>query len=140
MNAQGNQADDRKYQLPTVTPGAWNGVIVHTDTPFPMMLTTQSKWTRVKEGLNWILTEGRSAGSLKTPELRKFAGLGVNVMQVYTDGKCYLKGIFNALEAFRLDQDSQGWRVLDAVDSAELLEYGVATGRDSPLDAQGGTP
>ena len=37
MNAHGNQADDCKYQLPTVTPGACNGVIVHTDTPFPMM-------------------------------------------------------------------------------------------------------
>jgi hypothetical protein len=40
MNSVGNQADDRKYRLPTTTPGAWNGVITHTDTP--------------KDGLSWI--------------------------------------------------------------------------------------
>ncbi len=45
MKFQGNQVEDRKYRLPTVTPGAWNGVIVHTDTPFPMMSTTKKKWT-----------------------------------------------------------------------------------------------
>jgi hypothetical protein len=39
MNSFGNQADDRKYRLPTMTPGAWNGVLVHTDTQFPMMST-----------------------------------------------------------------------------------------------------
>jgi hypothetical protein len=43
MNAWGNQADDQKYRLPTFTPRAWNGVIIHTNTPFPMMSTTQSK-------------------------------------------------------------------------------------------------
>ena len=99
----GNQADDRKYRLPTLTPGAWNGVIVHTDTPFPVMSTTVKKWTRFKAGLSWILTEGQDTSSLLTAELRKIAGLGVNIMQVYQDAKCYLKGIFNAIEAFRSD-------------------------------------
>ncbi len=70
-------------------PGAWNGVIIHTDTPFPMMLTTPKKWTRFKHGLSWILTEGRSTGSLSTAELRKIVGLGVNLMQVYHDAKCW---------------------------------------------------
>ena len=55
-------------------------------------------------------------------------------------GSAISKGIFNALEAFRLDHDSQGWRVSDAMDAAELLEYSIATGHDSPLDAQGGYP
>jgi hypothetical protein len=40
MNLLGDQADDQKYRLPNVTPGAWNGVIIHTDTPFLMMSTT----------------------------------------------------------------------------------------------------
>ncbi len=31
INAWGNQADDWKYRLPTLTPGVWNGVIIHTD-------------------------------------------------------------------------------------------------------------
>ncbi len=109
MNSQGNPAEDWEYRLQTVTPGAWNGIIVHTDTPFPMMSMTEKKWTRFKDGLTWILSKGRSTGSLPTAELRKIARLGVNGMQVYQDTKCYLKGIFNALEAFRADSDSQGW-------------------------------
>jgi hypothetical protein len=64
MNSFGNQADDWKYRLLTVTPGAWNGVLVHMDTPFPMMSTTIKKWTRFKNGLSWILTKGRNTGSL----------------------------------------------------------------------------
>jgi hypothetical protein len=87
MNFCGNQADDQKYRLPTVTPGAWNGVIVHTNTPFPMMSMTENKWTCFKEGISWILSEGRAAGSLQTAELRKIAGLKVNVMQVYGHAK-----------------------------------------------------
>jgi hypothetical protein len=74
-------------------------------------------------------------GSLQTMELRKIAGLGVNVMQVYRDAKCYLKGIFNALEAFRVDRDSLGWQINTFEDSAELLEFSIETGQDSPLDA-----
>jgi hypothetical protein len=140
MNALGNQADDRKYQLPTVTPGAWNGVIIHTDTPFPRMSTTLKKWMQFKEGISWILTEGRSKGVLSTAELRKIAGLGVNILQVYQDAKCYLKGIFNALEAFRSDRDSQGWQIGYSEDSAELLEFAVNTGKDSLLDAQADYP
>jgi hypothetical protein len=134
MNSLGNQADDRKYRLPTVTPGAWNGVLVHTDTPFPMMATTLKKWERFKKGLAWILTDGRNTGILSTAELRRVAGLGVNIMQVYQDAKCYLKGLFNAIEAFRGDRDSLGWRVDAAFDSAELLEYSEIHSHDSPLD------
>ncbi len=140
MNSFGNQADDRKYRLPALTPGSWNGVILHTDTPFPMISTTQKKWTRFKDGLSWILSEGKSTGSLPTAELRKIAGFGVNVLQVYQDAKCYLKGICNALEAFRSDRDSQGWRVENSVDSAELLEFSVETGQDLLIKAQGDYP
>jgi hypothetical protein len=140
MNSRGNQADDWKYCIPSVTPGAWNGVILHTNTPFPMMSTTLKKWTRFRNGLSWILTKGRSAGSLLTLELRKIAGLGVNLMQVYQDAKCYLKGIFNTIEAFRSDRDPKGWRVESSIDSAAFLEYSHEKGLESPLDVQGDYP
>jgi hypothetical protein len=52
----------------------------------------------------------------------------------------YLKGIFNALEAFRADHDSLGWRTDMSVDSTKLLEFSVETGQDSPLNAQGDYP
>ena len=50
------------------------------------------------------------------------------------------EGIFNALEAFRTNRDLEGWRLQNAADSAELLEFGVSTEQDSPLDAQGDYP
>jgi hypothetical protein len=140
MNSFGNQADDRKHRLPTVTSGSWNGVILHTDTPVPMISMTQKKWTRFKDGLSRILSKGKSTESLPTAELRKIAGSGGNILQVYQDVKCYLKGIFNALEAFRSNQDSQGWHVENLVDSAELLEFSVETGQDVLIKAQGDYP
>jgi hypothetical protein len=100
MNLLGNQVDDRKYRLPTTTPGVWIGVIIHTDTPFPMILTTLKKWTRFKDGLAWILSQSKDTGSVSTAEMRSIAKLGVNIMQVYDDAKCYLKGFFNNIEAF----------------------------------------
>ncbi len=100
------------------------------------MSTTEKKWNCFKAGISWILFEGRTAESLSTVELWKISGLEVNVMQVYINAKPYLKGIFNTLEAFRVDRDSMGWRTDVSVDSTELLEYSVKTGQDSPLDGR----
>ncbi len=64
MNFRGNQVDNQKDRFPTVTPGASNGVIVHTNTLLPIMPTTKERWTHFKEGISWILSEGRATGSL----------------------------------------------------------------------------
>ncbi len=61
-------------------------------------------------------------------------------MQVYANAKPYLKGIFNALEVFRANQDSMGWQTDVSVDSTKLLEFSVKTGQDSPLDTQDDYP
>ncbi len=58
-------------------------------------------------------------------------------MQVYQDAKCYLKGFFNAIEAFCSNQDSLGWHVEESIDSAELLEYSEIHSHKSPLDLPG---
>ena len=55
LNSFGNQADDRKWRPPSHCPGAWNGVIIHTDTPFPMKSTTSKKWDKFKKGLRVVL-------------------------------------------------------------------------------------
>ena len=79
MNSRGNQADDRKYRQPSCTSGAWNGVLLHTDTPFPMKATTQKKWSRFRDGLDWVVRQANDTGKMDTAELRRIAGLGVNV-------------------------------------------------------------
>jgi hypothetical protein len=93
-----------------------------------------SEVERFKNSLSWILTKGRNTGSLSTAELRKIAVLGVNIMQVYQDAKCYLKGIFNAIEAFCSDGNSQGRRVETVINSAAFLDYSVGRSVESPLD------
>ena len=100
MNSLGSQADDRKYRLVSLFPGAWNGVIIHTSTPFPMVSTTGQKWTRFKDGLKWVLCHGGPRSMADTAELRRIAELGVHVTEVYKCGQAFLKGFFNAVEAF----------------------------------------
>ena len=41
--------------------------------------------------------------SLDTAELRRIAGLWIHLTELYTEGRCFLKGFFNAMEAFRSD-------------------------------------
>jgi hypothetical protein len=33
-------------------------------------------------------------------ELRRIAGLWIHLTELYTEGRCFLKGFFNGLEAF----------------------------------------
>ncbi len=61
-------------------------------------------------------------------------------MQGYHDAKCYLKGIFNAIEAFRSDRDSKSWHIESSIDSAALLEYSHKVGFQFPVELQGDYP
>ena len=131
MNSVGNQADDRKYRIPTCRPGAWKGEIMHTDQPFPRKATTAKKWSRLKSGLSWILETSHTADVVPTAELRRIAGLGINVTEVYQDSRCYLKGFFNAIEAFRANRDLNGWRM--RVDVEEKSSNSEAIMDDSGL-------
>ena len=134
MNSRGNQADCKKYRPPVYCPGAWIGCVLHTDTPFPMKSTTAKKWKRFKDGLGWIAETSNTAKVIGTAELRRIAGLGVNVTEVYTDCRPYLKGFFNAIEAFRWGRDVDGWRLLNTMELAEALETSDAGTREAQAD------
>jgi hypothetical protein len=86
-----------------------------------MMLTTLKKWTRFKDRLAWILSQSKDKGNVPTAEMRRIAGLGVNIMQIYDDAKCYLKGFFNAIEAFQSDRDLEGWHIHNSVDAVAFF-------------------
>ena len=128
MNSYGNQADDKKYRRPTCRPGAWKGEIMHTDQPLPRKSTTVKKWTRFKDGVAWVIEQSRLGPTVPTAELRRIAGLGVNVTDVYQDARCYLKGFFNAIEAFRADRDPDGWRKRFGVDLPSIHIDGSSPG------------
>ena len=125
MNTRGNQADDKKYRPPCLKLGAWNGLIIHTDMPFPMKSTTGNKWTKFKTGIRGILeTSLEGYGWVETSVIRSVAGLGVNVTVVYSCARVYLKGFFNAIEAWRWrgDRDLDGWRLCTIMDELAELE------------------
>jgi hypothetical protein len=58
---------------------------------------------------------------LDTAELRKIAGLWIHLTELYNEGRCFLKGFFDALVAFRDDRDEDGWRVEQSMDAAREL-------------------
>ena len=139
MNYYGNQCAARKFGPPTLIPRPWNGIMTHTDTPYPVKGTTAKKWTRGLAGLAWVWRECGLPDDLADPidyiksldewdvsidtaELRRIAGLWVHLTELYTEGRCFLKGYFNAMEAFRSDRDLDGWRLEDSMESARALE------------------
>jgi len=144
MNYYGNQDAARKRGPPTLIPRPWNGFMTHTDTPYPVKGTTAKKWNRGRAGLNWIWqqleipdgTEDPIAyiDSLKgwdvrldTAELRRISGLWIHLTETYREGRCFLKGFFNALEAFRNDRDLDGWRLQVSMDNCQALEENDAS-------------
>ena len=133
-NLLGNQASDRKYRPPTWYPGAWNGCIIHPGTPFLMKSTTAKKWIRFKKGLSNIFETVKTSDVIQTSELRKLAGLGVNVTEVYTDARPYLKGFFNAVEAFRNNRDIDGWRLQEVMYQVATLAGDDALAEDDAPD------
>jgi len=124
MNSYGNQADDRKFRQPSYWPGAWIGLIIHTNTPFPMKSCTGKTWLKFKTGLQALLVIHHSGGRfIETATLRSLAGLGVHITEIYVYGRCYLKGFFNATEAWRGARDLNGWCISDAVTAVTNLEH-----------------
>ena len=64
---------------------------------------------------------------IDTAELWRVVGLAINVTEVYSDCRSYLKGIFNALEAWRWDRDLDGWRLQEAMEDTLALEVNDAS-------------
>lgn len=141
MNYYGNQDAARKRRHGSLTPGSWNGVIIHCDLPYPMKSTTTKKWTRGVDSLEWVWNHFdlptevddplkyisdhdtmKEDKYIDTGELRRIAGLWVHITEVYSEGRCFLKGFFNALESFRWGRDRDGWRLDEAMTEARELE------------------
>jgi hypothetical protein len=144
MNYFGNQVATRKFGPPTLILRPWNGIMTHTNSPYPVKGTTAKKWGRGRSGLKWIwdqcglddaeedpikFIDAQESWNVQidTVELRRIAGLWIHLTELYSEGRCFLKGFFNALEAFRSDRDLDGWKLQEAMDSARELEENDAS-------------
>jgi hypothetical protein len=144
MNYYGNQVAARKFGPPTLIPRPWNGIMTHTDSPYPVKGTTAKKWNRGRSGLAWVWSNCLLPDEIEDPigyidsltdwdvyldtaELRRISGLWIHLTELYTEGRCFLKGFFNALEAFREGRDLDGWKLEQAMDAARDLETNDAS-------------
>jgi hypothetical protein len=142
MNYYGNQCAGRKFGPPTLIPHPWNGAMIHTDSPYPVQGTTAKKWNRGRSGLQWIWDQCGLPEDVDNPlafidtldsweiridtaELRRIAGLWIHLTELYTEGRYFMKGFFNALEAFHWDRDLDGWRLQISMDVADSRGIGV---------------
>ena len=66
-----------------------------------MKSTTGKKWSNFWERLQWILKQSSQAEETDTVGVRRIAGLGINITEIYPEERPYLKGLFNALESWR---------------------------------------
>ena len=62
--------------------------------------------------------------------LRSLAGLGVHITEIYVYGCSFLKGFFNATEAWRGSRDLEGWRITEAMATVADLEQAGASHAD----------
>mmetsp|Transcript_5950 Transcript_5950/g.13021 ORF Transcript_5950/g.13021 Transcript_5950/m.13021 type:complete len:1140 (-) Transcript_5950:4782-8201(-) len=131
MNRLGNQEAARKRRIPSLAPGAWTGKMLHCTGPYPVRSTTLKKWKRGKDSLQWILDRADESSWIDTAELRRIAGVWVDLTDIYKEARCFLKGMFNALEAFREGRDLDGWRLLEAMEESHDLEFYDSLRRDA---------
>ena len=126
MNLVGNQADDLKYRLLSCRSGAWKGKIMHTHPLSPMKLTTGKKLNKFKSGVQCILEQGAWC-EVDVPicECAELQDLEL-IHRCVQWCPCILKRLFNAIEAFIVGRDSNGWHVqvyTEAEFGPNLLDY-----------------
>jgi hypothetical protein len=62
---------------------------MNTAEPLPRKSTSAKKWTRFRSGIACVLEQSEKSDIVPTAELRRIAGIGVNVTEVYKDARCY---------------------------------------------------
>ncbi len=75
-------------------------------------------------------------GFVETGHLCRVTGLGVHITDLYPEGRVFLKGFFNAHEAFRGDRDVDGWWLEGLMDASRIVEISNPT----PEQAADGYP
>ena len=99
--------------MSTTTPGAWTGKMLWTNEDHPRKGVLPEKW-KLQRGdllaLKAMVDDGVS------PERKFFLTVtcrGMSQTEVYWDLRPYYKSFYNALEAWRRNRDSEGWKLDD---------------------------
>jgi len=92
-------------------PGAWAGSVTYADQNAPRKLTTQEKWDKTKQILQWAKEHVDSGTPMVRKLFRSKTGFLLHTVDTYDVGSPYLQGFFLSLNAWRPDRDADGYRI-----------------------------
>jgi hypothetical protein len=127
----GIQDATRKRRPGDLEAGAWKGAVVHTNDDKVTVLTTQEKWDKLKECIDWMWVHHTDPGGMDHKILESKRGFLVHMGQTYPALKPYFKGVHATLESWRNGRDENGWVVKPSGDD------GCKTGLGSSLGVEG---
>ena len=123
INYLGEQNASRKRRPTTTKPGAWTGKMLWTNEPHPRKGILPEKWKIQRADL---LELKCLADQGINPDRSLFLSVtcrGMSQTEVYSDLRPYYKSFYNALEAWRPNRSSEGWRLEDSdIEDFELFD------------------
>jgi hypothetical protein len=131
VNFLGEQNASRKRRPTSRTPGAWTGKMLWTNEPHPKKGVLPQKWQIQRADLR-SLRDAIESGV--EPDRKLFLSAtcrGMSQTEVYMDLRPYYKSFYNALEAWRPNRDTEGWRQ-DDTDDEDIDTYDLVDENCSP--------
>jgi len=114
LNYLGIQDASRKRRGSTRTPGAWAGAVVITRKDGVYVTVSEEKWKKAKEMLSEMGTMIKDDPKhLPRKRLEQIRGFLTYVVRTYPPLKSYLLGLHQTIDGWRLNRDSEGWRIPD---------------------------
>ena len=107
----GIQVAARKTRPPSQQPGAWAGILAHTDGNEICVSTSQEKWDKAKSIMQSLQANLDKGGPLPFKLLEQHQGFLVHLQQIYPVIAPYLKGLQLTLDGWREGRDDDGWKI-----------------------------
>ena len=105
----GIQDASRKCRAPSMRAGAWAGGVCYTDHDTPRLFISQKRWDKLLGHLEWL--EDRTLeGFIPRKHFLSVRGYLVYVRMTYQIIEPYMKGVHLTAEAWRPNQDMEGWQ------------------------------
>jgi hypothetical protein len=136
INYLGQQDAVRKRGHPAKTPRAWAGAKCEASEKEGLfVLSTDAKWAKSKAIIvKWLeLLEVDSVETLSYTSPEKDVGFLCHISRTYPAIFPYLKGFYNTLNGWRVDRDTDGWKI-GRVAWMELLSGDIAFDDDSKVE------
>jgi hypothetical protein len=107
----GIQDAPRKRRYLSQRPGAWVGLIIHTDQGCVTVLVSEAKWLKTKHWIKWMLESLTQSDMIDFKELERCRGFLIYVSRTYKPFVPYLRGIHKTIDNWRPYRDADGWKM-----------------------------